>query len=183
MRYLILLLILSALLVSCIPTEEIQQRDLQEATGKATADSADEDLENLLDEAFEELELVDDEELDLVDDEELDLVAGDTVTTQPVAVEITSSGFSPKLARVEVGQTVTFVNKDSRSRWPASDIHPTHTLYPGSSIQKCGTDELIFDACTGLAPGAEFSFSFDRAGTWRYHDHLAPATTGTIIVE
>jgi plastocyanin len=98
-------------------------------------------------------------------------------------VIITSSGFSPRTLTIKVGDTVTWVNKDSVPHWPASDVHPTHRLYPGSGIEKCGSGEEIFDACKGLAPGETFSFTFKHKGTWPYHDHLNPGLTGTIIVQ
>ena len=85
-------------------------------------------------------------------------------------VEVTSSGFSPKTLEINAGDTVRFVNKDSSKHWPASDFHPTHRLYPG------------FDALRGLAQGEEYSFKFDKKGSWTYHDHLNPGTKGTIIV-
>ena len=98
-------------------------------------------------------------------------------------VKITSSGFEPKTLTVKAGTTVTFVNEDSNKHWPASAMHPTHTLYPGSGIEKCGTGEEIFDTCKGLAQGESFSFTFNEKGSWKYHDHLKVSSTGTIIVE
>jgi len=99
-------------------------------------------------------------------------------------IEITSSGFSPKTLEINAGDTVTWTNKDSRNHWPASAIHPTHTVYPGSSISKCGTsaESEIFDACNGLSAGESYSFTFNEKGTWKYHDHLSISRTGTIIV-
>lgn len=107
----------------------------------------------------------------------------DTMTVKNI--EITSSGFSPNTVTIEKGTYVIFVNKESRSSWPASAIHPTHKVYPNSDIEKCGTSEetLIFDACKGLAEGESHSFKFDEKGTWKYHDHLKPGFTGTIIVQ
>ena len=78
---------------------------------------------------------------------------------------------------------VTFFNEDSNKHWPASAMHPTHTLYPGSGIEKCGTGEKIFDACKGLEQGESFSFTFNEKGSWKYHDHLSVSSTGTIVVE
>ena len=85
-------------------------------------------------------------------------------------VEITSSGFSPRNLEIKAGNTVRFVNKDSKKHWPASDIHPTHNLYPG------------FDALRGLAQGEEYSFTFTKQGSWGYHDHLSPVLKGTIVI-
>jgi plastocyanin len=103
---------------------------------------------------------------------------------QPI-VKITSSGFTPKTLRIKAGETVKFLNEDSSPHWPASDIHPTHEVYPGSSISKCGTSEQskIFDSCRGLAKGESFEFTFNEKGSWNYHDHLNPRLKGTIIVE
>lgn len=94
-------------------------------------------------------------------------------------VEIISSGFSPNTLTINVGDTVTFVNKDSTTHWPASNIHPTHTLYPESG----GCIGSKFDACNSLAQGETFSFTFNEKGSWNYHDHLQPGLTGTIIVK
>ncbi|RME56614.1 hypothetical protein D6779_10310 [Candidatus Parcubacteria bacterium] len=99
-------------------------------------------------------------------------------------ITYTDEGFSPPTLTVQKGTKVVFENKSSREMWPASAVHPTHTVYPGSGIEKCGTPEAstIFDACGGIAPGESWSFVFQEAGTWKYHDHLAPGNTGTIIV-
>ena len=100
-------------------------------------------------------------------------------------VEHTSSGFVPDTLSINRGDIVTFTNKIPTKTWPASDVHPTHTIYPDSDIDKCGTEEevTIFDACKGLEEGESYSFTFDEPGTWRYHDHLKPGRTGTIIVQ
>lgn len=99
-------------------------------------------------------------------------------------IEITSSGFSPQTLSINQGESVTFVNKDSQKHWPASAVHPTHTVYPGSDKKKCGTLEQskIFDACKGLAQGEEFSFIFNEKGSWNYHDHLSASFKGIIVV-
>jgi len=99
-------------------------------------------------------------------------------------VEFISGGYSPKTLEIKAGDSVTFINRDSRKTWPASNIHPTHTVYPGSGIQKCGTSEEsnIFDACHGLVKDESYTFTFDEIGEWRYHDHLSPGRTGIIIV-
>jgi len=107
-----------------------------------------------------------------------------TGTTDNV-IEITSSGFTPKTLTISKGETVTWINKDTEEHWPASANHPTHTVYPGSNIEKCGTIEQagIFDACRGVPPGESWSFTFNEAGTWGYHDHLQSSLTGKIIVK
>lgn len=91
--------------------------------------------------------------------------------------------FEPQTITVQKGTKVVFKNEDTRPRWPASDIHPRHTRYPGSSIEKCGTAEQknIFDAC-GIAPRKDYSFVFNEVGNWNYHDHLKPSIFGEIKV-
>lgn len=101
-------------------------------------------------------------------------------------VRINANGFAPETLTIRQGESVVFVNTDSEgAHWPASNNHPTHTNYPDSGIEKCGTDEAsdIFDACHGLEQGETYHFAFNEVGTWEYHDHLNPFLTGTIVVE
>ena len=117
-------------------------------------------------------------------------IAGSTATTvatgaREVTVEITSAGFIPQTITINEGDTVTWVNSNSAQHWPASASHPTHTVYPGSGIEKCGTAEEpnIFDACRGIAPGSSYSFTFTEVGDWNYHDHLIPGKFGKVVVQ
>lgn len=87
------------------------------------------------------------------------------------AVTFDGSGYSPNELTVKTGGAVTFKNESDQPMWPASNVHPTHTLYSG------------FDPQRQINPGEEWSFTFTRAGTWGYHDHLQPNITGTIKVE
>lgn len=101
------------------------------------------------------------------------------------AVIYTDAGFSPSPLIIPVGDYILFNNASSRPTRPASAFHPTHTVYPGSDINKCGAAEAegIFDACHSLENGEEWTFQFNESGEWNYHDHLNPNFTGTIIVE
>lgn len=85
-------------------------------------------------------------------------------------IEVRDDGFRPARAEVRRGDAVTFVNMRDVHVWPASDPHPTHARYPE------------FDAGEPIAPGGRWTFRFERAGEWTYHDHLAPYYTATIIV-
>lgn len=82
-----------------------------------------------------------------------------------------NGGFSPSTVTVNHGTTVTFLNLGTKSIWPASNPHPVHTDYPG------------FDPKHGVAPTESWNFTFNRVGTWGYHDHLSQFLTGTIIVK
>jgi plastocyanin len=86
-------------------------------------------------------------------------------------VRMEAQSFEPAVLTVEVGETVTFVNEGDEDKWPASNDHPTHELYPG------------FDARRAILPGDSWSFTFERPGRWGYHDHLSPEIEGEVVVE
>jgi plastocyanin len=106
-----------------------------------------------------------------------------TGETRTHIVEMSSTGFSPGVLKIKAGDTVIFKQIDGSKTWPASDFHPTHTIYPGSDIRKCGSGDKIFDSCRGLKEGESWSFTFNEKGSWNYHDHLNPKNVGTIVVE
>lgn len=100
-------------------------------------------------------------------------------------VTYADSGFSPSALNIKSGDTVKFENRSSQNMWTASAVHPTHMLYGGTSLSvHCPAMGLAaFDACAGTPPGGSWSFTFTKAGTWAYHDHLHPSFFGKIIVE
>jgi plastocyanin len=109
-----------------------------------------------------------------------------TTTTTETAVTITygPNGFSPANVTVAPGTTVTWVNSGSGRMWVASDVHPSHTEFDGTSLsQHCAngapTSKAVFDAC---GPVSSFSFTFTKAGTWEYHNHAQASDHGTITV-
>lgn len=107
-----------------------------------------------------------------------------TSPTPNTTVTYSDQGFSPSSITVALGTTVTFVNQSTNDMWIASAMHPTHTVYGGTSLsQHCpDTDNSAFDECKGDAPGNSFSFTFNKEGVWKYHDHLDASKFGTIIV-
>ncbi|MCH7597931.1 hypothetical protein IID27_02720 [Patescibacteria group bacterium] len=119
----------------------------------------------------------------VVTEKETEVVESEEVTeegTQTI-VMYTDKGFSPETIEIENGQTVRWVNDSSQNLWVASAVHPTHTLYP----QKADSDCLgsSFDACTGIAPGSSFEFTFNESGSWTYHNHLSIDKIGTVNVD
>ena len=68
--------------------------------------------------------------------------------------------FEPSRLEVQPRDHVMFINRSHDDVWPASNIHPTHEIYPE------------FDPESPLPPGKSWSFVFDRPGDWRYHNHL-----------
>lgn len=94
-------------------------------------------------------------------------------------VVYTDNGYSPNVLQVELGDAVVFKNESSGPMRPASAIHPVHSAYPTTG----GCLGSTFDACKALSPGSSWSFQFDEQGSWRYHDHLSPFRTATIVVQ
>ena len=106
---------------------------------------------------------------------------------QPTQYVVTYSGngFSPNALTVPKGATVVFKNESSKGMWPASAMHPTHIVYSGTSLSEHCPDpqNTAFDACTSIPVGRQWSFRFDKTGTWGYHDHLNPSYFGKIVVQ
>lgn len=98
---------------------------------------------------------------------------------QEVVITYTDSGYSPASVEIKTGTKVTFKNQSSVKIWPASAMHPTHAVYPTTG----GCIGSTFDACREVAPGDSWSFVFDIAGSWKYHDHLNPGRFGAINVK
>jgi plastocyanin len=85
-------------------------------------------------------------------------------------VTYTDTGYAPKSVTVKKGSIVTFVNESSRSMWTASDVHPTHLLLPG------------FDQKTSVVKDGTYEYTFEKVGTWTYHNHVNPTDKGTVVV-
>ena len=92
------------------------------------------------------------------------------VTPGTRTMSMTDDGYSPVNVTIEQGTEVVFENNSDQARWPASNIHPTHEIYPE------------FDPKEEIPAGSSWSFTFDKIGEWGYHDHLRPSITGTIFV-
>ncbi len=93
-----------------------------------------------------------------------------TARSATLVIEITPNGFEPSEITVEAGNTVIFTNKDIVDRWPASNIHPTHELYPE------------FDPKKSIPPSSSWNFIPHKTGVWRFHDHLFPHKRGVLTV-
>lgn len=93
-----------------------------------------------------------------------------TATISATIVKITSTGFSPQTVTIKAGDSVTWMNDDTAMHNVSSAPHPTHTAYPPLNLGN-------------IAPGSSKSLTFPTAGTYKYHDHLNPSLTGSVIVE
>ncbi|QQG45769.1 MAG: hypothetical protein HYW89_03615 [Candidatus Sungiibacteriota bacterium] len=87
-----------------------------------------------------------------------------------VTVTIGDADFEPASIKIKKGDKVTWANKSSRPAWIASGPHPIHNLYPE------------FNSFQEFSPGESFSFVFERAGTWGYHNHRNASQSGWVEV-
>ncbi len=119
----------------------------------------------------------------------IDMNSASTASTTPenpmsATVAHDSNGFSPDTVTVAIGATVTWANSGTGQMWVATNAHPTHTDYDETSrTAHCTagyTGPTPFDECRG---GDSYSFTFTKAGTFGYHNHLNPNETGAIIVQ
>ncbi len=94
----------------------------------------------------------------------------------PIAATITiaNGAVAPQEVTIAVGDSVRFVNNDTRARDMTSDPHPTHTNCPAINV------------VGNLQPGqSRTTHGFSAAGTCGFHDHNDPdnpAVRGRIIV-
>ena len=104
-------------------------------------------------------------------------------TTQEATIRYIDGEYIPDTVHISVGGSVTWIN-ESQVFWPASNLHPTHRAYPGSDISKCNTEEResLFDACEAKGTNETYTFKFNEPGQWRFHDHINPQATGTVVV-
>lgn len=97
-----------------------------------------------------------------------------TPTTNPrktYTISYTADCYTPNTLSIKAGDTVIFKNNTTnKNMYPATDNHPTHTIYAG------------FDTGKDIGPGQSFSFTFNRIGAWGFHDHNKPNCDGVITV-
>lgn len=86
---------------------------------------------------------------------------GATVTMKELA-------FEPSTVTIKQGQTVTFNNEDRRDRQVMSGHPPIMT------------DDFMSPV---LKTGDSWSFTFDKAGEYPYHDMMIPGLLGSVVVE
>jgi plastocyanin len=106
------------------------------------------------------------------------VVVGSTGAVGAVGATITigtNSAVSPSQVTIAPGQSVTFVNNDTRAHDMESDPHPVHTDCP--SMANVGN----------LQPGqSKTSFGFASAGSCGFHDHNnsdSSALKGRIVIQ
>jgi plastocyanin len=107
--------------------------------------------------------------------------ASSTGQSAVVTVVYGQGGFVPATVTIKKGQSVTWVNQSGGQMWVASAQHPTHTAYDGTALaEHCATTTGdAFDQCKA---GMTFGFTFDKVGTWRYHNHAQASHFGSVVV-
>lgn len=96
--------------------------------------------------------------------------AAESIVPRVVTVTIEDGKFDPSSVLIKQGDTVQWVNKDTKSHHIASNPHPTHT-------------DLAELESSDLAAGQNFQFKFIKIGTFDYHDHLDPTIKGSVVVK
>jgi plastocyanin len=86
----------------------------------------------------------------------------DNSTVVKIVANAGSNSFSPNPVKVNVDETVTWINDDSGR----------HTV-----TSKDG----VFDSGM-MGKGQSFSFTFDKAGEYSYHCEPHPSMVGTVVV-
>lgn len=94
----------------------------------------------------------------------------DTQKSGTTTILMGENDYVPNTLIVKKGTKVIFMNTTPAARWPASNLHPSHEIYPE------------FDPKEPVLPGKSWEFEFKKIGTWEMHDHLAPYITGTVTV-
>src|ERR671935_593099 len=80
-----------------------------------------------------------------------------------ISVTIKASGFSPRTVTINQGDTVKWTNADKANHQPVAN---------GGAF-----------ASPILKPGQSYSFTFNTAGGFNYHDALKPSLAGAVYVK
>lgn len=95
-----------------------------------------------------------------------------TVKEVSAVIEFTGTEFIPKTVTVKKSQTVKFINTGPGNMQIASNPHPTHTDLP----------ELDQGKDASAKGKSSYSFTFDKIGTWKFHNHQPLVEGGTVVV-
>lgn len=93
-----------------------------------------------------------------------------SIAIQLFYVTITQDGFEPKTITIPQGSRITWTNTSNAVSSVYSASHPTHLIFPPLNLGE-------------IAPNNTVSLGILTKGTYKYHNHLNPTQTGTIIVE
>lgn len=89
-----------------------------------------------------------------------------TQSTSTGAIEIKNMMFTPPQISISKGGTVTWTNNDTTTHTVVDDL--SNVGGPSSGQ---------------IAPGATYSFTFVKTGSFQYHCSIHPSMRGTIVVK
>lgn len=93
-----------------------------------------------------------------------------TATKRVASVDFKNNAFQPATLVVKQGTTVTWTNEDDDIlHQVAANPYPSHSDLPDLLSGKLDEEET-------------YSYTFNKTGTFKYHDDLNPTINGTIIV-
>lgn len=93
------------------------------------------------------------------------------VLLSPAIVTITSKGYIPQTIQIKLGQGVVWTNSDNSRHLVNSDPFPKDNKLSNFNLR----NPLLFNQ--------QYSFVFNKTGTFTYHDDLNPFKfQGTVIV-
>lgn len=93
-------------------------------------------------------------------------------TAENAYVTMTANGFSPETIQIKKGQTVEWTNNDTAPHQIGADPYPSHSSLPGFFSER------------PVAQGETYTYTFEKTGTFTYHDNTKPDSyRGTVIVE
>jgi len=93
-----------------------------------------------------------------------------TMSAKETTVNLTANGFEPATVTIKAGETVVWVNKSGDTATVNSNNHPTHLLYPPLNLGQ-------------FANGGKLQLTFDKPGSYGYHNHLDPSKKGIVVVQ
>lgn len=98
-----------------------------------------------------------------------------TVSTVPaqaqeVIITVTNAGFNPQTVTVKAGTRVIWVNNATGEVTVNAADHPTHKEYPPLNLGEFGPNQSV-------------QLVFDKAGTYKYHNHLDASQNGVVVVQ
>lgn len=96
--------------------------------------------------------------------------ADDTDKGSVQTITYINGGFSPEKLTSKSGENVVIENKSSTTIQLNSNEHPLHTKNPELNVGV-------------VQPGEKKTFVLRTLGTFGFHNHLNPSTTGEIVVQ
>lgn len=95
-------------------------------------------------------------------------------TSQEDTIILSADGFSPATLTIKAGEEVTWINQSGEDATVNSDPHPAHSAYQPLNLGSFPNGGTL---------GGTLPLTFDKPGTYGYHNHLNPSQIGAIIVQ